>query len=62
MTKRDRLSGIRIIAMTLLSLFTYVIYIVSRMFGGILRIWYMQLIPGLQCLTLLICPWGPEKL
>lgn len=27
-----------------------------------MRIWYMQLIPGLQCLTLLICPWGPEKL
>ena len=33
MTKKDRILGIWLISMNLLSLFTYVIYIVSRMLG-----------------------------
>ena len=62
MTKKGRLAGIWLISMTLLSLFTYVIYIVSRMFGGILRPWYLQLILAMQCLTLFLYMLGSDKL
>ena len=62
MTKKDRILGIWLISMNLLSLFTYVIYIVSRMFGGILRPWYLQVILVLQCLVLMLYMLGSEKL
>ena len=62
MTKKDRILGIWLIFMNLLSLFTYVIYIVSRMFGGILRPWYLQVILVLQCLVLMLYMLGSEKM
>ncbi|MBQ6483359.1 MAG: hypothetical protein IJI45_19820 [Anaerolineaceae bacterium] len=62
MTAKGRLLGIWLISMNLLALFTYVIYIVSRMFGGILRPWYLQVILGLQCLVLIFYMLGSDHL
>lgn len=62
MTKKGRVLGIWLISMNLLSLFTYVIYIVSRMFGGILRPWYLQVILAMQCLVLIFYMLGLDHL
>lgn len=58
---RERLSGIWLMAMTLLSLFAYTIYFVAQMWLNILHTAYLTL-AVLQCATLIIYLWGPEKL
>lgn len=62
MNKKEKLQGIWLITMALLSVFIYIMYYVSRMYGGILRPWYMQLLIVLMCVALFLYMWGPEKI
>ncbi len=59
MSVRERLSGIWLMAATLLSLFAYTIYFVAQM--KILRVVYLTL-AVLQIAALILYLWGPEKL
>ena len=61
MSLRERLSGIWLIAMTLLSLFAFTVFFVAQMWLNILFAVYLAL-PILQSITLIIYMWGPEKL
>ena len=61
MTMRERLSGIWLISMTLLSLFAYTVYFVAQMSLRILHTAYLTL-AICQVITLIIYLWGPEKL
>ena len=61
MKLRERLSGIWLMTTTLLSLFAYTIYFVAQMWLNILHTAYLTL-AVLQCATLIIYLWGPEKL
>ena len=61
MSKRERISGIWLITMNLLSLFAYTIFYVAQMWLSFLNIWYLALVI-LQAAALFIYMWGPEKL
>ena len=63
MSIRERLSGIWLISMTLLSLFALTVFYVAQMWMDILviRMAYLAL-AALQVTTLVIYLWGPEKL
>ncbi len=61
MTIRERLSGIWLISMTLLSLFAYTVFFVAQMWLNILHAAYLTL-ALLQITTLILYLWGPEKL
>lgn len=61
MSIRQRLSGIWLISMTLLSLFAYTVYFVAQMWLNILQALYLTL-AILQVVTLILYLWGPEKL
>ena len=61
MTIRERLSGIWLITMTLLSLFAYTVFFVAQMWLNILHAAYLTL-AVLQIITLILYMWGPEKL
>ena len=61
MKLRERLSGIWLISMTLLSLFAYTVYFVAQMSLRILHTAYLTL-AICQVITLIIYLWGPEKL
>lgn len=61
MTIRERLSGIWLITMTLLSLFAFTIFFVAQMWLDVVQAAYVTL-TMLQVLTLVIYMWGPEKL
>ena len=63
MSIRERLSGIWLISMTLLSLFALTVFYVAQMWMDILviRMAYLAL-AALQVTTLIIYLWGPEKL
>ena len=61
MTIRQRISGIWLISMTLLSLFAYTVYFVAQMRLQILQVSYLAL-AILQITTLILYLWGPEKL
>ena len=61
MSIRERLSGIWLISMTLLSLFAYTIFMVVQMWLNVIHTAYLALMI-LQVLTLIIYMWGPERL
>ena len=61
MTLKQRISGIWLISMTLLSLFAYTVYFVAQMRLTILQTAYLML-AILQVITLILYLWGPEKL
>ena len=61
MSLRERLSGIWLMSMALLSLFAYTVFFVAQMWLSILHAVYLTL-ALVQCATLLIYLWGPEKL
>ena len=61
MSLRERLSGIWLMAMALLSLFSYTVFFVAQMWLNILHAAYLTL-AVVQCATLCIYLWGPEKL
>ena len=61
MSIRQRLTGIWLISMTLLSLFAYTVYFVAQMWLSILQALYLTL-AVLQVVTLILYLWGPEKL
>ena len=61
MNMKQRLSGIWLISMTLLSLFAYTVYFVAQMWLSILQALYLTL-AVLQVITLILYLWGPEKL
>ena len=61
MSVRERLSGIWLISMNLLSLCAYTVFFVAQMWLDILHAWYQTLVI-LQGCALLIYMWGPEKL
>ncbi|MBQ8136406.1 MAG: hypothetical protein IJ174_03140 [Clostridia bacterium] len=61
MTAKQRLSGIWLISMTLLSLFAYTVYYVAQMWLSLLQAAYLTL-AILQIAALILYLWGPEKL
>ena len=61
MSFKQRLSGIWLISMTLLSLFAYTIYFVAQMWLNLLHALYLTL-AILQIAALILYLWGPEKL
>ena len=61
MSTRQRLSGIWLISMTLLSLFAYTVYFVAQMWLSLLQTLYLTL-AIIQVTTLILYLWGPEKL
>ena len=61
MSTRERISGIWLMAMTLLALFAFTCYFVAQMWLNILRAGYIALAVA-QVLALTIYMWGPEKL
>lgn len=61
MSMRERLSGIWLIAMALLSLCAYTVFFVAQMWLDLLHAAYLAL-AVLQVLTVIIYLWGPEKL
>ena len=61
MSMRERISGIWLMAMTLLALFAFTCYFVAQMWLNILRAGYLALVVS-QALALAIYMWGPEKL
>lgn len=61
MSTRQRISGIWLISMTLLSLFAFTVYFVAQMWLSILQTLYLTL-AVLQIVTLILYLWGPEKL
>ena len=61
MSMRERISGIWLMAMTLLALFAFTCYFVAQMWLNILRVGYILLVVS-QVLALTVYMWGPEKL
>ena len=61
MSVKQRISGIWLISMTLLSLFAYTVYFVAQMWLSLLQTSYLTL-AVLQVATLILYLWGPEKL
>jgi len=61
MSIKQRLSGVWLISMTLLSLFAYTVYFVAQMWLNLLQTLYLTL-AVLQVVTLILYLWGPEKL
>ncbi|MBQ8118982.1 MAG: hypothetical protein IJ147_13150 [Lachnospiraceae bacterium] len=61
MSVRERVSGIWLMAMTLLSLFAFTCYFVAQMRLNILQTGYLMLVI-LQGVALAVYMWGPEKL
>ena len=61
MSIRERISGIWLMAMSLLALFAFTCYFVAQMWLNILRAAYITLVV-LQVLALSVYMWGPEKL
>ncbi len=61
MSVKQRLSGIWLISMTLLSLFAFTVYFVAQMWLSLLQALYLTL-AVLQAVTLILYLWGPEKL
>ncbi len=61
MRSRERLSGIWLMAMALLSLGAYTAFFVAQMWLNVLHAWYLGL-AVLQFVTLNVYLWGPEKL
>ena len=61
MSVKERITGLWLMVMTLLSLLAYTVYYVAQMWLNILRITYLTL-AILQCVTLIVYLWGPEKL
>ena len=61
MSLKERLSGIWLISMNLLSLFAYTVFFVAQMWLNILHAWYQTLVVVMG-ITLFIYMWGPEKL
>jgi len=61
MSVKQRLSGIWLISMALLSLFAYTVYFVAQMWLSILQALYLTL-ALLQIAALILYLWGPEKL
>ena len=61
MSVRQRLSGIWLISMTLLSLFAFTVYFVAQMWLSLLQTLYLTL-AVLQVVMLVLYLWGPEKL
>ncbi|MBQ9324860.1 MAG: hypothetical protein IJ246_03710 [Clostridia bacterium] len=61
MSMKQRLSGIWLISMMLLSLFAYTVYFVAQMWLNLLQTLYLTL-AILQVVTLILYLWGPEKL
>ena len=61
MSIRERVTGIWLMTMTLLALFAYTVFFVAQMWLDILFTAYLAL-AIVQCVTLLIYLWGPEKL
>ncbi len=61
MSAKERLSGIWLISMTLLSLFAYTVFFVAQMWLNILHAAYLSL-ALLQIAALIVYLWGPEKL
>lgn len=61
MSVKQRLSGIWLISMTLLSLFAFTVYFVAQMWLSLLQALYLTL-AVLQVVTLILYLWGPEKL
>ena len=61
MSIKERLSGIWLIAMTLLSLCAYTVFFVAQMWLNILHAAYLTL-AILEIVTLTVYLWGPEKL
>ncbi|MBQ1820118.1 MAG: hypothetical protein II117_00810 [Clostridia bacterium] len=61
MSIKERLSGIWLIAMTLLSLCAYTVFFVAQMWLNVLHAAYLTL-AILEIVTLIVYLWGPEKL
>ena len=61
MSTRQRISGIWLISMTLLSLFAFTVYFVAQMWLNILQAFYLTL-AILQIMAVILYFWGPEKL
>ena len=61
MSLRERLSGIWLISMTMLSLFAYTVFFVAQMWLNILHAAYLSL-TVMQIAALILYLWGPEKL
>ena len=61
MSIRERLSGIWLMAMTLLALFAFTVFFVAQMWLNILFAVYLVL-AIVQVVTLIVYLWGPEKL
>lgn len=61
MNLRKRLSGIWLMSMTLMSLFSYTIFFVAKMLPRRVHLLYLGL-TILQIVTLLIYMWGFKKL
>ena len=61
MSLKERLSGIWLISMTLLSLFAFTVYFVAQMWLSHLQAFYLTL-AVLQIAALILYLWGPEKL
>ena len=61
MSVRERISGIWLTTMTLLSLFSFTVFFVAQMWLNILFAFYLAL-AIVQGATLIIYLWGPEKL
>jgi hypothetical protein len=61
MSVRERLSGIWLMATTLLSLFAYTIYFVAQMWLNVLHAAFL-ILAVLQVAALILYLWGPEKL
>lgn len=61
MSLRERITGIWLMAMSLLALFAFTCYFVAQMWLNILRAGYIALVV-LQISALAIYMWGPEKL
>ena len=61
MSIKERLSGIWLISMNLLSLCAYTVFFVAQMWLDILHAWYQTLVI-LQGCALFIYMCGPEKL
>jgi hypothetical protein len=61
MKNRERISGIWLMGTTLLSLLAFTVYFVAQMWLSLLQAVYLTL-AILQCVTLILYLWGPEKL
>ena len=61
MSMKERLSGIWLMAMTLLSLCAYTVFFVAQMWLNVLYAAYLSL-ALLQVAALILYMWGPEKL